>query len=164
MIDNIESKIQNLQKEIEVWRYKRDCLHASIDILFYIMFYIVNTMKKQALLYYAPNQDRKKDPDLNLTPSPLFVATPLYTHCFCDRFIPWNSFFTQQTVSLQLPFVHQVDPCFVNSIDMCSTNKITKIGVFIKKSIEKLYSFFEKVWLGFFQFLIKKLLLSISYL
>ena len=54
MIDNIESKIQNLQKEIEVWRYKRDWLHASIDILFYIMFYIINTMKKQILLYYAP--------------------------------------------------------------------------------------------------------------
>ena len=28
------------------WRYKRDYLHASIDILFYIMFYIINTMKK----------------------------------------------------------------------------------------------------------------------
>ena len=27
-------------------RYKRDYLHASIDILFYIMFYVVNTMKK----------------------------------------------------------------------------------------------------------------------
>ena len=27
-------------------RYKRDYLHASIDILFYIMFYIINTMKK----------------------------------------------------------------------------------------------------------------------
>ena len=28
------------------WRYKRDYLYASIDILFYIMFYIINTMKK----------------------------------------------------------------------------------------------------------------------
>ena len=28
------------------WRYKTDCLHASIDILFYIMFYINNTLKK----------------------------------------------------------------------------------------------------------------------
>ena len=26
--------------------YKRDYLHASINILFYIMFYIINTMKK----------------------------------------------------------------------------------------------------------------------
>ena len=28
------------------WRYKRDYLQASIDILFYIMFYIINMMKK----------------------------------------------------------------------------------------------------------------------
>ena len=28
------------------WRYKRDYLHASIDILFYIMFYVINMMKK----------------------------------------------------------------------------------------------------------------------
>ena len=42
-------------------------------------------------------------------------------------------FFTQQTVSLLLSFVYQVDPYFVNSTDMCS----------------KLYSFFEKFWLFF---------------
>ena len=28
------------------WRYERDYLHATIDILFYIMFYTINTMKK----------------------------------------------------------------------------------------------------------------------
>ena len=28
------------------WRYNRDYLHASIDILFYIMFYIINMIKK----------------------------------------------------------------------------------------------------------------------
>ena len=28
------------------WKYKRDYLHASIDILIYIMFYIINMMKK----------------------------------------------------------------------------------------------------------------------
>ena len=28
------------------WRYKTDYLHGSIDILFYIMFYIINRMKK----------------------------------------------------------------------------------------------------------------------
>ena len=29
------------------WRYKRgDYLHASIDILFYVMFYIINRTKK----------------------------------------------------------------------------------------------------------------------
>ena len=29
-----------------LWRYKRYYLHASTDILFYIMFYITNTVKK----------------------------------------------------------------------------------------------------------------------
>ena len=28
------------------WKYKRDYIHASIDILFEIMFYITNMMKK----------------------------------------------------------------------------------------------------------------------
>ena len=34
------------------WRYKSDYLHASKDILFYIMFYIINTMKKHYTLLY----------------------------------------------------------------------------------------------------------------
>ena len=29
------------------WKYKRDYLHAGIDILFYVMFCIINTMKKR---------------------------------------------------------------------------------------------------------------------
>ena len=45
-----------------LWRYKRDCVHASIDILFYIMFYIINAMKKQTLLYHFRTQDTKKVP------------------------------------------------------------------------------------------------------
>ena len=48
-------------------------------------------------------------------------------------------FFTQQTVSLLLPFVYQVDPYFVRSIDMCSTNKITKTGIYIQKKHKKIY-------------------------
>ena len=28
------------------WRHRRDYLRANIDILFYIMFFIINTMKK----------------------------------------------------------------------------------------------------------------------
>ena len=28
------------------WKYKRDYIHASIDILFKIMFYVTNMMKK----------------------------------------------------------------------------------------------------------------------
>ena len=54
------------------WRYKRDYLCASIDILFYIMSYITNTMKKHyILLYHVPTYDiHKKGPDLNLPPLP----------------------------------------------------------------------------------------------
>ena len=33
------------------WKYKRDYLHASIKIVFYIMFYIINMMKKHRLFY-----------------------------------------------------------------------------------------------------------------
>ena len=43
------------------WRYKRDYLHASIDILFYIMFYIINTMKKhKTLLYHVRSYNTKE--------------------------------------------------------------------------------------------------------
>ena len=45
---------------IASWRYKRDYLHASIDILFYIMVYTINTIKKQTLLYYFLTYDTKK--------------------------------------------------------------------------------------------------------
>ena len=70
-------------------------------------------------------------------------------------------FFTQQTVSLLLPFVYQIDPYYVNSIDICSSNEITKTGIYNQKRHNiyiyiYIYSFFEKVWL-FFQFLLKKL-------
>ena len=51
-------------------------------------------------------------------------------------------FFTQQTVSLWLPFVYQVDPYFVNSIDMCNTNEIIKTGIYIQKKHEKIIFFF----------------------
>ena len=45
------------------WAYKRDYLHASIDIWFYIMFYIINTMKKyQTLLHHVRTCDTKKAP------------------------------------------------------------------------------------------------------
>ena len=44
------------------WRYKRDYHHTSIDILFYIMFYIIKT-----LLYHVRSCN-KIGPDLNLLP------------------------------------------------------------------------------------------------
>ena len=33
------------------WRHKRDYPNASVDILFYIMFYIINKMKKHQALF-----------------------------------------------------------------------------------------------------------------
>ena len=63
-------------------RYKRDYLHASIDILFYIMFYIINTMKKQSLLYRIRTYDTKKVPIWTWPLGPLFTATPLLTNYY----------------------------------------------------------------------------------
>ena len=42
-------------------------------------------------------------------------------------------FFIQQSVSLLLPFVYQVDSYFLNSIDMCNANEITKTGYIYSK-------------------------------
>ena len=60
------------------WKCKRVYLHASIDISFYIMFYIIITIKK-TLLYYIRTYDRKKVLIWACYPSHslLFVATPL---------------------------------------------------------------------------------------
>ena len=44
------------------WKYKQDYLHASIDILFYIMFYIINMMKKHWTLLYCLHTYDKKVP------------------------------------------------------------------------------------------------------
>ena len=54
-------------------RYKRDYLHASTDILFYIKFYNINTMKKQIIIpcYNTKRPLTKhKGPDLSLPPPP----------------------------------------------------------------------------------------------
>ena len=60
-------------------------------------------------------------------------------------------FFFQKTVSLLLPFVYQVEPYFMNSIDICSTNQITETGIYIqKKSIKKIFF----LWKGYFFFVI----------
>ena len=41
-------------------------------------------------------------------------------------------------MGLLLPIVYQVDPYFLNSVDMCSTNDIAKTGIYIfQKSIKK---------------------------
>ena len=47
------------------WRYKRDYFLASIDILFEIMFYIVNMMKKHYSFKPHLCLQYKKVPDLN---------------------------------------------------------------------------------------------------
>ena len=51
-----------------------------VKVFFYIMFYIINTMKKHEEDSFVPHAylQYKKGLDLNLTPSPLFVVTPLY--------------------------------------------------------------------------------------
>ena len=52
-----------------LWRYKKDCLRASIDIVLYIMFYIINTLKK--LYSFIPRLclRNKRSSDLSLPPS-----------------------------------------------------------------------------------------------
>ena len=56
------------------------------------------------------------------------------------------AFFTHQTVRLLLPFAYQVNPHFVNSIEMSKTNDITKAGIYIQKEHKKIISFF--FWKG----------------
>ena len=58
-----------------------------MDILFYNMFYIIKTMKKQTLLYHVRTYDIKKVQILTCPPpyppsltSQLFVTTPLYNY------------------------------------------------------------------------------------
>ena len=61
------------------WRYKRDYLHSSMDISFYIMFYIINTMKLNRQFYTTFVLTIQKRSRFELgPPSPLFAATPLY--------------------------------------------------------------------------------------
>ena len=62
------------------------------------------------------------------------------------------TFFTQQTVILLQPFVYQVN--FVNSVDMCSTNEVTKTGYVFKKC-EKIFFFlvFEEITFQHFLFI-----------
>ena len=87
------------------WEYKRDYLHASIDILFYIMFFIINTMKKcWTLLYHVRICDTKKVPIWTWPFSPLFVATPLctvITSCTsCGCFISTSIFYSFKVVKV----------------------------------------------------------------
>ena len=60
------------------WGYKKDYLNPSIGILFYIMFYIINTMKLNIRQFYTTflvtiQKRLRFEPG---SPSPLFVATP----------------------------------------------------------------------------------------
>ena len=59
------------------WRYKRNYLYASIDILFYIMFYIIDTMKKhETLSYHVCNYDKKKVHIWTDPPPPFPIPSP----------------------------------------------------------------------------------------
>ena len=45
------------------WRYKKNCFQASINTLFYIKFYIINTMKKhKTLLHHVCSYNTKNVP------------------------------------------------------------------------------------------------------
>ena len=60
-------------------RYKRDYLHGTIDTLLYIMFCIINTMKKQTLLYYVCTYDTKKVPIWTWPPYSIICSyVPVY--------------------------------------------------------------------------------------
>ena len=58
------------------WRHKRDYLHASIDILFYIVFYVINTTKKRyTFLHHVCTYGAKQVPISSCSPpNPLFVT------------------------------------------------------------------------------------------
>ena len=62
-----------------LWSHKWDYLHTIIDVLFYIIFYITNTVCEETLDSFTPRSylRYKKCLDLNLPLSPLFVATLL---------------------------------------------------------------------------------------
>ena len=63
------------------WRYKRDYLHSSMDISFYIMFYIINTMKlniRQFNTTFLLTIQKKSRFEL-ASLHPLFVTTPVIT-------------------------------------------------------------------------------------
>ena len=68
------------------WRYNKDFPYASIDIWFYIMFYIINTMKQDlTLLYYVRTYKTKKVPIWTCPPpTSLFVVTPLFESLIYD--------------------------------------------------------------------------------
>ena len=68
----------------ESWRYKRDYLHVSTDILFCIMFYIMNKTKKHQDSFIPRSYLRYKErPDLNLAPQSTICsyASGPVTHC-----------------------------------------------------------------------------------
>ena len=49
-----------------------------MDILFYNMFYVIKTMKKQTLLYHVRTSDIKKVLIFNLPPQPTLRPSPVH--------------------------------------------------------------------------------------
>ena len=81
------------------------------------------------------------------------------THWPRNRFTPWNLFLlpnkhwvsccllfirSTHTVTLLLPLTYWVNPYFVNSVDMCSTNKKTKTRIYIQKQHKNIIFFLRK--------------------
>ena len=63
------------------WRYKKDYLHARIDILLCIILYIINTMKKHYKLFLClvRTYDTKKVPISTCPLPPLSPSQALYS-------------------------------------------------------------------------------------
>ena len=149
------------------WSYKRDCLHASIDILFYIMFYIINTMKKhQTLLYHVrtyKNVRYKKVLDLNLT-HPCIVKTQNslnFISLYHPPTIQQNVFFKSVAITIDAFCVQLVKYLFLYIYKEVS-GAFSGIAYFFNNILFDLVLLFEKIASGHaFHYLLIKMCQSL---
>ena len=82
-----------------LWRYKRDYLHASINIL----YYVISTMKKQTLLYHVLSYNTKKVPIWTWPSQPTICSyAPVSPYCcflyfYISMFQNWELFIKEKT-------------------------------------------------------------------
>ena len=72
------------------WRDKRDYLYANVDILFYIMFYIINTMKRHSTLFYHVCTYDTKKVLISTCPPPQSIICS-YAPVYCQSWADWLS-------------------------------------------------------------------------
>ena len=107
-----------------------DYLHASTKTLFYIMFSITNTMKKQTLLCHFPSSHTKKVPIWPWSPpSLLFVATPLKVAIKKSRMM-----------SMTLLLLRNLSDVFSTGFEYVTVDS----EVFNKKSVLKNFAIFTR--------------------